>query len=207
MEGLSMLQRDSIPVHKSYAPQSGQVFGILKQMKEAFEIDLPEVQRDEAQKAEAFAMMKGEKESELSEYRSSLEDKTAQLAKTKETLTNAKGDLKDTKASLSADQAFLLELTDRCTKGDYEAERRMKMRSEEIEGVSQAIVILSSDEVKDGQATTFSFLQRSSRSSTSLRVKRDAKRRARAVALLNKVVAQAPALAFILLSAKSDPFA
>jgi len=199
------LQRDSIPVHKSYAPQSGQIFGILKQMKEAFEIDLPESQKAESERAAAFAMMKGEKESEIEGYESSLEVKTAALAKSKETLTTAKADLKDTMASLSADQAFLLEMTDRCTKGDYEAERRMKMRSEEIEGVSQAIVILSSDEVKDGQATTFSFLQR--RSSTSLRVKRDAKRRARAVALLNKVVAQAPALAFILLSAKSDPFA
>jgi len=206
-EGLNFLQRDSIPVHKSYAPQSGQIFGILKQMKEAFEIDLPESQKAEAQRAQAFAMMKGEKESELEGYQSQLEVKAAALAKTKETLTTAKADLKDTMASLSADQVFLLEMTDRCTKGDYEAERRMKMRSEEIEGVSQAIVILSSDEVKDGQASTFSFLQKSSRSSTSLRVKRDAKRRARAVALLNKVVAQAPALAFILLSAKSDPFA
>jgi len=90
-------------------------------------------------------------------------------------------------------------MTDRCTKGDFEAERRMKMRSEEIEGVSQAIVILDTDEVRDGQATTFSFLQ----ATTSTR---NAERRARAVALLKRVVQQAPALAFILVSAKADPF-
>jgi hypothetical protein len=206
-DGFAMLQKDSMPVHKSYAPQSGQIFGILKQMKEAFEIDLPEIQKEEAQKAQAFNLMKGEKESEIAEYEASVASKTATLATTKETLATAKGDLKDTKASLSADQAFLLEMTERCTKGDYEYERRQKMRSDEISAVSQAIVILDTDEVRDGQATTFKFLQMSSRSTSLLRVNRNANRRALAVNLLNKVVAQAPALAFILLSAKKDPFA
>lgn len=206
----SMLQRDSIPVMKSYAPQSGQIMGILKQMKEAFEIDLPEVQKEEASKAQAFSLMKGEKESEIADYTDHVKDKTALLATTKETLANAKGDLKDTKESLSADQAFLLELTERCTQGDYEWERRQKMRSSEIEAVSKAIVILTTDEVRDGQKTTFgSFLQTSSRSRsrTTLSTQRNAVRRAHAVALLKKVVAEAPALSFLLLSAKSDPFA
>merc|ERR1719478_401885 len=152
-----------MPVHKSYGAQSGQIFGILKQMKEAFEIDLPEIQKDEAQKAEAFALMKGEKESEIAEYTSSIKEKTGQLATTKETLATAKGDLKDVKASLDADQRFLLEMTERCTKGDYEWERRQKLRADEIEAVSQAIVILDTDEVRDGQQTTFKgFFQRSS---------------------------------------------
>jgi len=115
-DGLAMLQKDSMPVHKSYAPQSGQVMGILKQMKEAFEIDLPQVQKVESEKAQAFALMKGEKESEIKEYTSSLKSKSAALATTKETLATAKSDLKDTKASLSADQAFLLEMTERCTR-------------------------------------------------------------------------------------------
>jgi len=193
----AMLQ---MPVHSSYAPQSGQVMGILKQMKEAFEIDLPETQKEEASKAAAFAMMKGEKESEMAEYQNSVQDKSALLATAKETCATAKRDLKDTMASLSADQRFLLEMTERCTKADFEWERRQKMRSAELEGVSQAIVILSSDEVKDGQQTTFGFLQTSSRT-------RNVVRRERAIALLKKIVAQAPALSFILRSAKSDPFA
>merc|ERR1719161_2087391 len=180
-----MLQRDSIPQSKSYGAQSGQIFGILKQMKEAFEIDMPEIQKEEAQKAEAFALMKGEKESEIAEYQNSVKDKTAILATAKETHANAKKDLKDTKASLSADQKFLLEMTERCTKGDYEWERRQKMRSAEIEAVSQAIVILTTDEVKDGQQTTFSLLQAESKSTqrkTSLSsARRNAQRRARAV--------------------------
>merc|ERR1719446_754992 len=105
--------------------------------------------------------MKGEKESEIEQYTDSLESKTADLASTKESLTAAKGDLKDVKASLDADQKFLLEMTERCTKADFEWERRQKMRADEIEAVSQAIVILDTDEVRDGQKATFSFVQRS----------------------------------------------
>jgi len=159
----------------------------------------------ESEKAQAFALMKGEKESEIKEYTSSLKSKSAALATTKETLATAKSDLKDTKASLSADQAFLLEMTERCTQGDFEWERRQKMRTSEIEAVSKAIVILDTDEVSDGQATTFkSFLQRST---ITLGTKRDAVRRAHAVALLNKVVQEAPGLAYLLVSAKTDPLA
>jgi septal ring factor EnvC (AmiA/AmiB activator) len=205
LDELSFLQRDEIPVFKGYAPQSGQIFGILQQMKEAFEIDLPQIQKEEVAKQEAFALMKGEKESEIEGYQNSIETKEGELANTKETLTNAKSDLKDVKAGLSADQAFLLELTERCTEGDYEWDRRQKMRSDEIEAVSQAIVILDTDEVRDGQQTTFrSFLQTASRSTTRLH-SRD-QRRARAVALLNKAVAKAPGLALLLVSAKADPF-
>jgi hypothetical protein len=203
---MALLQRDSMPVFKSYGAQSGQIYGVLKQMKEAFELDLPEIQKEEAQRAEAFALMKGEKESEIAEYKTSVKDKQALLATTKEELVVAKADLRDVKASLDADQKFLLELIERCTQGDAEWERRQKMRADEIAAVSQAIVILDTDEVRDGQQQMFrSFLQRSSRSTSLLRV-RDAKRRARAVALLSEVVGEAPALALILRSTKKDPF-
>lgn len=204
LDDLSFLQRAKIPVFKGYAPQSGQIFGILQQMKEAFEIDLPQIQQEEVSKQEAFALMKGEKESEIKSYGESIETKEGQLATTKETLTNAKGDLKDTKASLSADQKFLLEMTERCTAGDYEWERRQKLRSTEIQAVSQAIVILDTDEVRDGQQTTFKFLQMRSRS-TRLH-KQDDQRRERAVELLSKVAKEAPQLALLLVSAKLDPF-
>lgn len=199
-EDASLLQ---MPVFKSYAPQSGQIYGILQQMKEAFEEDLPQIQKEEVARQQAFALLKGEKESEIKEYENSIEEKTGQLATTKEDLAAAKSNLKDVKASLSADQQFLLELTERCTQGDYEWERREKLRADEIEAVSQAIIILSTDEVKDGQQTTFrSFLQVKMRSPSSLLNGR----REQALALLNKAVAKAPGLVLLLASAKSDPF-
>jgi len=202
-EDASLIQ---MPVFKSYAPQSGQIYGILQQMKEAFEEDLPQIQKEEVAKQQAFALLKGEKESEIKEYEGSIEEKIAQLATTKEDLAAAKSNLKDVKASLSADQQFLLELTERCTQGDYEWERRQKLRSEEIEAVAQAIVILSTDEVRDGQQTTFrSFLQLKMRSPSSL-LSNSNNRRDQAVALLNKAAATAPGLVALLASAKSDPF-
>lgn len=193
----------------SYAPQSGQVFGVLKQMKETFEANLPEIQREEMAKIAKFAELKGAKESEIKSMEESVETKTEELAGAKEALATAKNDLEDTKASLSADQKFLLELTNTCIEGDSEWEKRRKMRTDEISAVSQAIAVLSGDELRDAQQTTFgkpkaSFLQ------TSLGASRES-RRERAVARLQRLQRSSmarPELALLVTSLKLDkPFA
>lgn len=198
----SFLQRSKQPAgFKSYAPQSGQIFGVLQQMKDAFEADLPEIQSEEAKKVEAFSLLKGEKESQIAAYTASYKEKWALLGETKEKLITAKDDLKDTRASVSADQKFLLEMTERCTAGDYEYEKRTKMRNAEISGVADAIAILSSDEARDGQQATFgkkpaSFVQVASSS-----------RREQLVAALEKAAAHNPQVALLAVMAKSDAFA
>merc|ERR1719460_2214539 len=46
---------DADPTFKqSYAPQSGQIFGILKQMKETFETNLSTAQKEEMQNQAAY---------------------------------------------------------------------------------------------------------------------------------------------------------
>mmetsp|Transcript_36054 Transcript_36054/g.96863 ORF Transcript_36054/g.96863 Transcript_36054/m.96863 type:complete len:682 (+) Transcript_36054:299-2344(+) len=152
----------SAPPFKSYAPQSGAIFGMLRQMKESFEEDLPMMQAEEARKVKMFAELKGAKEASLAQLRESQKEKTGGIADAKEDLATAKNDLEDTNASLSADQRFLLEMIDRCMEGEYEWERRSKARLEEIEAVSEAIAILSKGAARDGQQRVFgksSFLQ------------------------------------------------
>jgi len=199
-------RRASLP-YRSYAPQSGQVFGVLKQMKEAFEADLPEIQKEEISKQQAFSDLKGAKESEIAQLETEQKTKAAALADAKEGLFDASNELKDTKETLSADQRFLRELTERCTAGDFEWERRRKLRTEEIEAVSQAIAILTTDEVKDGQQTTWGLLQTSSQKvvTAGRRLGADS-RRARSVALLEGLPVQSPDLVALLAAAKTDPF-
>jgi len=197
---------------KSYTPQSGQVLGVLKQMQEKFEENLPEIQKEEAAKASAFAELKGSKESELKELREAVDSQTEDLAANKELLANSKYDLEDTRAAMSADQQFQIEIAETCTNGENEWEKRSKLRNEEIKAVAEAISILSSDEVKDGQQTTWGFLQLASTEKESSLARLHAKdkgflaRRAKAVAFLQKAVVQAPVLAALLASAQSDPF-
>merc|ERR1711904_672777 len=57
---------DAEPTFKqSYAPQSGEIFGILKQMKETFETNLSSSQKDELANQKAYEELKAAKEDEI----------------------------------------------------------------------------------------------------------------------------------------------
>ena len=51
---------------RSYAPQSGAIFGILKQMKETFETNLSQAQKDELSAQDAYNELKTAKLAEIS---------------------------------------------------------------------------------------------------------------------------------------------
>ena len=69
-------------------------------------------------------------------------DKTAALSTAKEELAHSKHELGMTKKQLSADEAFLVDLGDRCANADKEYAERTKMRAAEKESIQQAIGIL-----------------------------------------------------------------
>mmetsp|Transcript_131134 Transcript_131134/g.355998 ORF Transcript_131134/g.355998 Transcript_131134/m.355998 type:complete len:736 (-) Transcript_131134:89-2296(-) len=150
---------------QAYVPASSEVFGILKQMKETFESNLSETQKDALSDAKAFEELKAAKEAEIQATTQALEQKKVQLAETDEKHAQATQDIEDTKASLSSDQQFLLNLQESCALTDQEWEERQKMRQEELTAVAQAISVLSSDEARDQFSKSFnpSFLQEARR--------------------------------------------
>merc|ERR1719375_1100894 len=151
---------DAEPTFKqSYAPQSGAIFGILKQMKETFESNLSSSQKEEMQSQQAYDDLKSAKETEIKAGSDQKDTKTQELADTDEKLATSKQDLDDTRTSLGADQTFLLNLKETCQNTDQEFEERTKTRAEEIQAVSQALAILSSDDAHDTFTSTFNFVQ------------------------------------------------
>merc|ERR1719482_2584848 len=147
---------DAEPTFKqSYAPQSGEIFGILKQMKETFESNLSQSQKDELANQKAYEDLKAAKEEEIAAGQTQIETKTQELATTDEKLANAKQDIEDTRASLAADEQFLMKLKETCQMTDQEWEERQKTRQLEIEAVSKALAILSSDDAHDLFSKTF----------------------------------------------------
>merc|ERR1719284_1741802 len=151
---------DAEPTFKqSYAPQSGQIFGILKQMKETFETNLSSAQKEEMQAQAAYEDLKAAKEAEIKAGTELKDTKTQELADTDEKLAQSKTDLEDTRNSLSADQKFLMNLKETCQMPDQEWEERQKSRAEEIKAVSEALAILSSDDAHDTFTRTFNFVQ------------------------------------------------
>mmetsp|Transcript_29368 Transcript_29368/g.64559 ORF Transcript_29368/g.64559 Transcript_29368/m.64559 type:complete len:516 (+) Transcript_29368:99-1646(+) len=154
---------DAEPTFKqSYAPQSGEIFGILKNMLSTFEADLSQAQKDEMQSQSAYEDLKAAKEDEIKQGQDHLEEKQEELANTDESLAQAKEDLEDTRTSLAADQAFLANLKEKCQLTDQEYEQRTKTRQEEISAVSEALSFLTSDEAHDLFSRTFNFVQMAS---------------------------------------------
>jgi len=155
----------------SYAPASGQIFGILKQMKEEFESNLAKMQEEEATAGTDYAALKAAKSDEIAAGKAQSKEKTQQLADSGDDLAKAKEDLDLTREALAADTKFLGDLRLRCQQSDTDWDLRSKTRNEEIAAVSETIKILSDDDARDLMSkTTTSFLQTNS-GEKSLRAK------------------------------------
>merc|ERR1719343_1668962 len=147
---------DAAPTFKqSYAPQSGEIFGILKQMKETFESNLAPSQKEEMEAQKTYEALKSAKEAEIAAGKAQIDDKTLELANTDEKNAQSKEDLGQTKASLAADEEFLAMLKEKCQMTDKEWEERSKTRQDEIETVSKALAVLSTDDAHDLFTRTF----------------------------------------------------
>jgi hypothetical protein len=144
------------------SPQGGEIMGILKQMKTEMESNLADMQADEKKAVTEFAGLKEAKTSEIAAGEEMAKEKTALLGKTKVQLAEAKEDLEDTTSAMEADQAFLVDLKERCSVSDKEWEERSKTRALEIAAVGETIKILTDEDAHDLFASTMSFLQLSS---------------------------------------------
>jgi len=147
---------DAEPTFKqSYAPQSGAIFGILQQMKETFEANLADTQKEEASNQAAFEDLKAAKEEQIAAGQEAIDTKTVEKAKADEFLAHSKQDIEDTKASLTADEAFLVELKQKCSMTDKQWDERQKTRQLEMEACSKALEVLSGDDAHDLFTKTF----------------------------------------------------
>merc|ERR1712083_981280 len=194
---------DASPTFKqSYAPQSGEIFGILRQMKETFEANLSDAQKEEMANQKAYEDLKAAKEAEIAAGQSQIDTKTQELADTDQKNAQAKEDIDDTRVSLSADEQFLMMLKEKCQMTDKEWEERQKTRQLEMEAVSKALAILSGDDAHDLFTKTFNpaLLQEE----TSLQ----STRRAQASLLLTKAANKlnSPRLATLAYKVRLDAF-
>merc|ERR1719158_1459995 len=124
-------------------------------MKESFETNLAEIQKDEKDSVTAFQELKAAKEEEIAAGQEQIDKKTEELANADETLAQNKEDLVDTKKTLAEDEAFLAMLKEKCSTTDAEWEERQKARQLEMEACSKALAVLTSDAAHDLFTKTF----------------------------------------------------
>merc|ERR1719388_751400 len=89
-----------------YVPQSGQIVGILKSMKDDMEASLKEAIADEGKAVAGYADLKASKEKEIELATEAIETKTGRSGELAVAVVTTKDALEDTEAELADTQKF-----------------------------------------------------------------------------------------------------
>merc|ERR1719271_1004026 len=144
---------------KSYNSRSGEIFGILSQMKETFEQNHNKTLTEEARAQAMFEDLVAEKKHGIEVARERKNTKVMELSEAEIALVNAKHALKDARETLSADQKFLVDAIEKCAVTEKEYKERKESRQEEIVAIGEALSILTGDAARDLFTGTLGFTQ------------------------------------------------
>jgi len=131
---------------QDYAPQSGQITGILKEMQDTMNKNLGEATADENTAIKNYGGLMAAKTKEVAALTRSIEEKMVRLGELQVSIVEMKEDLDDTSKSLLADKKFLADLSKNCALKTEENEQNRKMRSEELLALADTIKVLNDDD-------------------------------------------------------------
>lgn len=140
---------NQVPGGKYYQSASGEIFGILKQLKESFEENLKSAQVQETASNAAFEDLKAAKTAEIAATKASLGEKQQLLGEASFNRAKADQDTEDSEEILAADTEYLKNLKGTCATADADFSLRTQTRIEETQAVSKALGFLNSDDAQD----------------------------------------------------------
>jgi len=132
-----------------YAPQSGEITGILKEMKDTMEKALSDATAAETESLGNFEALVAAKEKEIASNSQAIESKTARLGETGVNIVAMEEDLDDTTKALIEDQKFLANMETDCKTKEAEYDVVKTTRGEELVALSDTIKILNDDDALD----------------------------------------------------------
>jgi len=152
---LALVQQGSSfnPEHTS---SSGQIFGVLKGMKESFEKNLAVAQQEETRSEADYQALKKAKSDEVAAGTNLADIKSTERGNTDSKHAQDSQDLMDTEATLDADTSYLKNLKEQCANVDKEYFERTQTRQQETAAVSKALQYLNSDDAADLYSRTYS---------------------------------------------------
>merc|ERR1719311_1961721 len=130
----------------SYAPQSGEIIGILKQMLDTQIADLAEATKAEEEAIAIYKELMAAKTKEVEAATKAIEEKLARIADLGVEIVQMKEDVEDTVEALAEDKKFLADLEKNCAAKTKDWEYRSKMRADEILAIAETIKILNDDD-------------------------------------------------------------
>merc|ERR550514_1222559 len=114
----------STDMSSGYAPASGEIVGILKQLLEDMEGDLKEATDTENAAIAEFEGLVAAKEKEIAAATTAIESKLERKGNIAVEIVNKKNDLDDAKESLAEDQQFAADLKKDCATKEKEFDER-----------------------------------------------------------------------------------
>jgi len=129
-----------------YAPASGAITGILKQMGDTMAATLDDITATEKASLKTFDELVKAKTAEIDACTAAIEDKMKRIGDLGVKIVGMKEDLSDAEESLVEDKKYLAELEKGCATKEKEWAERCKMRQEEILALADTIKILNDDD-------------------------------------------------------------
>merc|ERR1712066_399137 len=129
-----------------YAPQSGQIVGILKQMADTMAANLAAITADEEKAIAAYNELMDAKTKESNALQASIEAKIKKIGDLAVEIVQLKNDLGEAGQALEEDKKFLADLEKGCATKTSEWEERSKTRAEELLALADTIKLLNDDD-------------------------------------------------------------
>merc|ERR1719191_1985300 len=149
-----------------YVPQSGEIIGILKQMKDEMEADLKEAKATEEKAIADYKALVAAKKKEIEAATKAIEEKMTRVGELGVEIATMANDLEDTKESLEEDKKFLADMDKNCELKKKEWAEYKKMEAMEQVALADTIKVLNDDDALElfkktlpGSASSFVQVQ------------------------------------------------
>jgi len=129
-----------------YAPQSGEIVGILKEIGGEMAQGLADAIAAEDGSIANFDALMAAKTKEVAALTQSIEEKSVRTGEVAVAIANAKNDLDDSESALLEDKKFLADMQTNCDTKDAEWAEISKTRADEAVALAETIKILQDDD-------------------------------------------------------------
>merc|ERR1719440_2264576 len=148
---------------EGYAPASGEIVGILKQMHDEMTADFAEETKAENAAIAAYDELMAAKTKEVDSLTKAIETKMTRAGELAVEIVQMKNDAGDTAEALAEDKKFLADLEKNCATKQAEWDEIVKTRNEELLALADTIKVLNDDDTLELMKKTLpgasSFMQ------------------------------------------------
>jgi len=183
----SLIRTGANPAAGTYTSQSGQIQGILAQMKDDFEHELASSAEEEDAAASSHAELMETKREDLALLEKTLTKTTLAQGNDKKQLAEDSQEREETQAQLKTDEAFFAETKESCKAKADQWAGRARSRTEELAAIDKALAVLTSPESK-------AIFERSANTLVQLTSTQSSPERTKAYNLLKSVATKAGSL-------------